>query len=210
VPFTSGGTVAYTSWPWQAQTGTLLYTPAWNAAATGATTTSQTVHVTAPGGMYLCSLPEGNSPGYDAPVTGNVTLNSGYLFDQLGHVLAGQRAVPDRPEVARFRAARVRARDRARELLLSLLTEDQARTYEGDGWFEVAGSDGGLFRIHSAGQAGNVQEILAGRPVASYCCHPPGGLPDADAHVAQMLHLQTDEAGFRRTANRTGLLRRAA
>jgi hypothetical protein len=202
VPYTTGSTVTCTIWPWQAQTGTLLYTPAWNAAAAGTTTASQTVYVTAPGGMYLCSLPEGNSPGYDTAVTGNVTLNSQYLD--------GRHAVPDRPEVARFRAARARARDRARELLLSLLTEEQARTYEGDGWFEVAGSDGGLFRIHSAGQAGNVQEILAGRPVASYCCHPPGGLPDADAHVAQMLHLQTDEAGFRRTANRTMLLRRAA
>jgi hypothetical protein len=38
---------------------------------------------------------------------------------------------------------------------------------------------------------------------ASYCCHPPDGLPDADAHVAQMLHLVTDEEGFRRTANLT-------
>ena len=33
----------------------------------------------------------------------------------------------------------------------------------------------------------------------SYCCHPPGQLPNADAHVAQMLHLVTDEDDFRET-----------
>jgi hypothetical protein len=37
---------------------------------------------------------------------------------------------------------------------------------------------------------------------SSWCAHPPGGLPDADAHLAQMLHLITDEDGFMRVANR--------
>jgi hypothetical protein len=166
---------------------------------TAATTTARVLYVQAYTSIYLqpylsyrvstcggIGLP-GQNPGYDCAPPG-----------------------PARPEVARLSAARSRALTRARELLLSLLTEEQARSYTQAGWFEVRGSDGGLFRIHSHSQAGNVQELMAGRPVASYCCHPPGGLPDADAHVAQMLHLQTDEAGFRRTANRTALLRRAA
>ena len=101
------------------------------------------------------------------------------------------------------RQERVAAQARARDLLLSLLTEEQARSYTEHGWFEVRGSRGGRWRIRERGQAGNVDlmpEIGEVRE-ASYCCHPPGGLPDADAHVAQMLHLVTDEEGFRRTAN---------
>lgn len=114
-----------------------------------------------------------------------------------------------RRELARARQALERADARARELLLALLTDEQARTYQQDGWFDVLGSDGGLFRIINRGQAGNVEELAGGQAIASYCCHPPGRLPDADAHAAQLLHLQTDEKGFRRTANRTWLLRAA-
>jgi hypothetical protein len=33
------------------------------------------------------------------------------------------------------------------------------------------------------------------------CAHPPGHLPDADAHAAQMLALVTDDEAFERTAN---------
>jgi hypothetical protein len=86
---------------------------------------------------------------------------------------------------------------------MSLLSDEQAVSYRENGWFEVRGSRGGRWRIRNRGQAGNVDlmpEIGEVRE-ASYCCHPPGGLPDADAHAAQMLHLVTDEDGFRRTAN---------
>jgi len=104
---------------------------------------------------------------------------------------------------AAWREERETARARAEELLLSLLTDEQAASYTEHGWFEVRGSRGGRWRIRSRGQAGNVDlmpEIGEIRQ-ASYCCHPPGGLPDADAHAAQMLHLVTDEEGFMRTAN---------
>lgn len=104
-----------------------------------------------------------------------------------------------------YQAERAVARARAEELLLSLLTDEQAASYTEHGWFEVRGSRGGRWRIRKRGQAGNVDlmpEIGEIRQ-ASFCCHPPGGLPDADAHVAQMLHLVTDEDGFRETANVT-------
>jgi hypothetical protein len=102
-------------------------------------------------------------------------------------------------------AGRIRVNERAEALLLSLLGPDQARSYTEAGWFEVRGSAGGRFRIRRHGQAGNVDELPAagGDRIASYCIHPSGGFPDADAHVAQFLALVTDEEGFRRTANRT-------
>lgn len=104
---------------------------------------------------------------------------------------------------AALRAERLVASSRAEELLLSLLSEEQAASYRERGFFEVTGSRGGRWRIRSNGQAGNVDlmpEIGDVRD-ASFCCHPPDGLPAADAHLAQMLQLVSDEDGFRRTAN---------
>jgi hypothetical protein len=88
-------------------------------------------------------------------------------------------------------------------VLLSLLTAEQAASYQENGWFEVRGSRGGRWRIRNRGQAGNVDlmpEIGEERD-ASFCVHPPDGLPDADAHLAQMLALVTDEDRFRQVAN---------
>lgn len=101
------------------------------------------------------------------------------------------------------RARLTRVSSRAEQLLLSLLSDAQRRTYTEHGWFEVRGSKGGRWRIRNSGQAGNVDLMpeIGNEREMSFCCHPPGGLPDADAHVAQMLHLVTDEDGFRRTAN---------
>lgn len=95
------------------------------------------------------------------------------------------------------------ANKRAQELLLSLLSPEQRATYEEHGWFEVRGSKGGRWRIRNKGQSGNVDlmpEIGEERD-ATFCAHPPGSLPNADAHLAQMLTLVTDEDSFRRTAN---------
>lgn len=94
-------------------------------------------------------------------------------------------------------------RARAQELLRSLLSDEQWASYQGNGWFEVRGSKGGRWRIRNRGQSGNVDlmpEIGEERD-ATYCAHPPGGLPDADAHAAQMLALVTDEEAFARVAN---------
>jgi hypothetical protein len=109
-----------------------------------------------------------------------------------------------RQEDERARQQRIRVTARARELLFSLLTDEQVRTYRELGWFELRGSAGGWWRIRRDGQVGNVDELPGpGAPrVASWCCHPPGGLPDADAHAAQYLTLVTDEPGFRATGNR--------
>jgi hypothetical protein len=114
-----------------------------------------------------------------------------------------QRALDAEREA--YRAARQAASARAEELLLSLLTDEQAACYTENGYFEVRGSSGGRWRIRNRGQMGNVDLMpeIGDVRLSSYCCHPPDNLPDADAHAAQMLHLVTDEDGFKRTANVT-------
>jgi hypothetical protein len=120
-----------------------------------------------------------------------------------------QREVRERCEAAArqraedLRRAREAASNRAEELLLSLLTEEQAASYRERGWFEVRGSRGGRWRIRNRGQAGNVDLMpeIGEEREATYCAHPPDGLPDADAHVAQMLALVTNEEEFLRVAN---------
>ncbi len=120
-----------------------------------------------------------------------------------------QREARERREVAdarnRLRAAEARARahDRALDLLLSLLSEEQAASYRDNGWFVVRGSDGRRYRIRRGGQSGNVDLLpeVGDEREATFCAHPPGRLPDPDAHVAQMLHLVTDAPDFRKIAN---------
>lgn len=116
-----------------------------------------------------------------------------------------RRRAAEAAEYEQRMARRMRAIARAEELLLSLLTEQQGRSYRELGWFELVGSAGGIFRINRRGQAGNVDELPAPGEdrIASWCCHPPGGFPDADAHIGQYLQLVTDEPEFRRIGNMT-------
>lgn len=114
-----------------------------------------------------------------------------------------RRIAAQQAEREEYNRARLLANDRAEELLLSMLTEEQAASYKVRGWFEVRGSRGGRWRIRNVGQAGNVDLMpeIGDEAEMSFCCHPPDHLPVADAHLAQMLHLVTDEDGFRATAN---------
>jgi hypothetical protein len=148
-----------------------------------------------------------------SPWTITVTSGSGYDYgswanpqptaEQLAEARA-RRAAEERAYEERCRA-RARVNERAEALLLSLLSDAQGRSYLELGWFEVRGSAGGLFRVSRRGQAGNVDELPpdGGDRIASYCIHPSGRFPDADAHAAQYLALVTNEPGFRAIANRT-------
>ena len=163
---------------------------------------------------------------------GNITT-SGYVLepawqwgwhpDNQPRTLQEAYEPPTRAELDRMRedelsrqrerqAARARVSGRAEALLRGLLDDDQIASYFSQGWFEVIGSAGGRYRINRNGQAGNVDEMPAqgDHRTASLCIHPYGGFHDADAHAAQYLALVTDEAAFRRTANRTPRRRLAA
>lgn len=99
--------------------------------------------------------------------------------------------------------ARLEANARALGLLRSLLSDEQWASYQEKGCFEVRGSSGRRWRIRDRGQSGNVDLMpeIGEERAATYCAHPPGGLPTADAHAAQMLALVTDDEAFLRTAN---------
>lgn len=100
--------------------------------------------------------------------------------------------------------ARVLASDRASELLMSLLSDEQAHAYHLTGEFEVMGSAGGLYRVRR-GTSGNIDWIdPEGQVGARLCAHPTmaqGWMPEQDVAAAQVLALITDEPGFVRVAN---------
>jgi hypothetical protein len=117
--------------------------------------------------------------------------------------LAEERRAERDAQYAEESRLREEAKARSLELLRSLLSDEQWSDYTERGWFEVRGSRGGRWRIRNNGQYGNVDlmpEIGQERDV-TYCAHPAGSLPSADAHAAQMLALVTDEEMFVRTAN---------
>lgn len=93
------------------------------------------------------------------------------------------------------------AREKARTLLLKLLTTEQKDQLEKLRYFEViAGASRRRYRIRE-GIAGNIRLVdPEGREVTQYCCHP-AGLPIEDVMVAQKLQIEHDEEEFLRLAN---------
>jgi hypothetical protein len=95
------------------------------------------------------------------------------------------------------------ARNKARELLLICLDEQQRRDYEERHCFTIVSDTGRRWRIKThQGQSGNVELLDEdGAAIARYCAHPPEYLPDGDAWLAQKLTLEADEDTFLRVAN---------
>lgn len=117
--------------------------------------------------------------------------------------VATEAAAAARARQEAYQAARAEARARALETLGMVLTAGQLASYAEHGWFEVMSSKGRRWRIRDRGQSGNVDLMpeIGDEREATYCAHPPGQLPDADAHLAQALTLATDEDAFLRVAN---------
>lgn len=97
---------------------------------------------------------------------------------------------------------------RARELLLDFLNELQQAQYEEMGKFDIAGSDGTLYRI-GPGTNGNVEWIdpATGQVKGRLCAHPRAydyenrPIPEPDLHLGQLLALTTDERAWLEVAN---------
>ena len=196
---------AFTSWSpgqtwfaWCSTTGTTVTMgdaswAAWNSAVTS--TTGSLAYNYATNAVYVSSG------------TQWVQWNSGYQETEDQRAERERQAAEENARWAAEQEAAQRERAesgaRARELLRSLLSDAQWASYQGNGWFEVKGSSGRRWRIRDRGQSGNVDlmpEAGEERDV-TYCAHPPGCLPDADAHAAQMLALVTDDEAFVRVAN---------
>ena len=90
---------------------------------------------------------------------------------------------------------------RAKALLLSHLNTWQQIDLEEEGEFEVTAPSGRLYRIYKF-RSNNVLEIgRDGRTVCTFCL-TAGSVPIYDQMLAQKLLIETDEAAFRKLANR--------
>lgn len=138
---------------------------------------------------------------------GSFTINGAPYVDQrtdeqkaadAARVAEEQRIIRERAQAAE--SARVLARDKARALLVSMLSEKQRAEYETRKRFEVVSSKGRRFQIRQ-GTHGNVSLLNdKGQPVTNYCGQP-NGVPTEDAMLAQMLQLRYDEDAYLRHAN---------
>ena len=96
-----------------------------------------------------------------------------------------------------------RTEARAQALLLNMLNETQRHTYYRFRRFQVQGSHGTLYRIHTAGYSGNVYWLRpSGRSGGQFCGHSDYDrganlmLPASDHYLAQMLSLVADEISW--------------
>lgn len=97
------------------------------------------------------------------------------------------------------------ARAEARKLLAIVLTPAQMDTYLRNHYFDVVGSEGGVYRLHH-GTSGNIRRLIGGEEVNMLCVHPTmwtgeGYLPTEDSLAAQALAIMHDERGAVLTAN---------
>lgn len=115
-----------------------------------------------------------------------------------------RRIEPDQVAIDQRTLAREAAKVVADHLLCSMLSEPQRQSWALQGYFEVIGSAGTLYRLHR-GVAGNVEWIKPdGEPGGRLCAHPSmaeSWLPTEDVMLAQMLALMTNEREFVRIAN---------
>jgi len=196
-------TTGATWYAWCSTTSTTMTTgdTAWIAWNNGVTTTTGSLALNYTTGTAYVST-GGQWVAWNASYT-EMTEEQEAAFAEAQRV-AEERRLAQEAQWAAERAECDKASERAEELLLSLLSEEQAATYREHGWFEVRGSSGRRWRIRNRGQSGNVDLMpeIGDVRQATYCAHPPGRLPHADAHVAQMLALVTDDEAFERTANR--------
>jgi hypothetical protein len=90
--------------------------------------------------------------------------------------------------------------DRARELLLSHLTEEQRATFIENRWFVVIGGRSRMrYRIETGHLVANVRRLNDNLRLCAHCDH---SLPMDDHLIAQKLMLEYDEDAFLAIANR--------
>lgn len=104
-------------------------------------------------------------------------------------------------QAERQRAEQREAEERAERLLDRHLTENQRKTWKKAKviYLETARR---RYRIHK-GRTGNIRVVDKNdKAIQSWCVHPAEAVPDCDTVLAQILHLQNDEEGLERLANK--------
>jgi len=94
--------------------------------------------------------------------------------------------------------------ERAKELLMSMLTEEQRRDVRERNCFHVRSRSGRRYRINTGCVNGNVERLNeAGLVAERFCAHDrEHGTPWPDQHLAQKFYLEHHEDEFLRIANR--------
>lgn len=102
----------------------------------------------------------------------------------------------------------IQAQQRARELLRSVLDEENRRRLDAHRPLRIIGSAGGIYEIDPTKFAGNLIQLnAANMEVGRFCVHIPNRdderrpIPSEDNAVAQILALTTDEAEYIAMAN---------
>ncbi len=124
-------------------------------------------------------------------------------YDRVKVVADWERRRQEQEEAQeRYRAKQEEASRHANELLLALLSDEQAVTWQEHHWFDVhGGRTGRRYRIrHGIVHNVNLMSEYADEAEVNYCAHPPG-VPAEDVCLAQMFLLVTDEDAFLRVAN---------
>lgn len=114
---------------------------------------------------------------------------------------AAERERREKKEVER-RAAEATKEEKARQLLREVLTDEQDKQFEENGYFELtAVKTGNKYRI-KRGRSKNVELVSAnGKTLKTLCFHPQEYVHNFDTLVAQKLMLETDEEEVQRVAN---------
>ena len=204
----------------------------WNSISSLAS--SSNVISTVTGGGLDQQLAVSGSPGWINGILGNLqsggqntqtaTASQGNYYNLMWNQLSSQQinfnqlissigAFDESPEEQAARkkreaerhAKRKMAEIRAENLLFTILTPDQVRSYNDERFFEQE-VNGRLYRIRDR-ISGNVELIEKGKAVAKYCAHPTDAreVPVPDVMLSQLLALRANEAEFLRVANRTVL-----
>jgi len=95
---------------------------------------------------------------------------------------------------------RRRAHQRARRLILNVLTPAQLREYAATRAFTVIGADERIYKIRKGGTT-HEMDPATGRATHTHCIHLPSSYVEEDTMVAVKMMLETDPAEFRRIAN---------
>lgn len=116
-------------------------------------------------------------------------------------VIYGRQYIDERLEQIMFEGFKPAAHERARSLLLSLLTPAQRGQYR-RGFIEVRGQVTGLvYRICTASTMYNVTAYGPRGEVLKLCATPSGLMPKEDKLLGQVMGLRCDERSFIRAAN---------
>ena len=94
------------------------------------------------------------------------------------------------------------AEEKAKQLLLESLDEQQRQEYGASKKFHVVSASGQRYEVDCRKKMHNVFRLdEQGKPKTEYCIYQKGDCPLPDNHLAQKLLLEADEGEFLRLAN---------